>query len=481
MELRNKKHKNDKGALKVNKRPIISILIGLGFITSILAAVMLAASQKIENKKTGSTYQAAGGAPEVTEEADNSSLAVVRKLDKKNNHITLFDIERRNEIELTYSGGTDITDKYGKSILISQVPIGSMVDYSYRQDINKLIGMNISKNAWEYAHVSNMNIDRTDQVMKIASTKYKYNDDITVLNGKKFITAEDLAEQDELTVWGYKETIWSVSITKGHGTVKLEDYKDYLGDFVSIGYESMQQITDDMEITVREGDYNLTVENRQYSATKPVTVCRNKVTYVSLKDLGPEGLKLFDVSFKIAPEGADLYIDGRAMDYTDPIELNCGRHSIAASMSGYTAYQGTIDADSDKIIKISLPESSSNITPAASEADSSGKTDTGVSDTGTSNTDTTSDTSGQSSDDTGDSGKQVADKEHSIYILQPSGASVYMDGDYQGKSPCHFTKVTGSHVLTFIKDGYKTESYTVEVSSDNKDAYFTFPNLPKSK
>jgi hypothetical protein len=272
MELRNKRHKNNKGALKVNKRPIISILIGLGFMTAILTAAMLAASQKSKSTKIDSTYQAAEEAPEVTEAADNSSLAVVRELDKKNNHITLYDIDRRDEIELTYSGGTDITDKYGKAILISQVPIGSMVDYSYRQDINKLIGMNISKNAWKYAHVSNMDINRTDQVMKIASTKYKYNDDITVLNGKEFITAGDLAEQDELKVWGYKETIWSVKITKGHGTVKLEDYKDYLGDFISIGYESMQQIKDDMEITVREGDYNLTVENGQYSATKPIKV-----------------------------------------------------------------------------------------------------------------------------------------------------------------------------------------------------------------
>ena len=62
---------------------------------------------------------------------------------------------------------------------------------------------------------------------------------------------EDLAIQDELTIRGIDKTIWSVIVTKGHGTVKLKDYEAFLGS-ITVGYEAVQEITEDMTITVRE-------------------------------------------------------------------------------------------------------------------------------------------------------------------------------------------------------------------------------------
>jgi hypothetical protein len=38
-------------------------------------------------------------------------------------------------------------------------------------------------------------------------------------------------------------------------------------------------------------------------------------------------------------------------------------------------------------------------------------------------------------------------------------------------------KVIGNHVITFIMEGYTTMSYTIDVSDDGLDAYFTFPDL----
>ena len=71
------------------------------------------------------------------------------------------------------------------------------------------------------------------------------------------------------------------------------------------------------------------------------------------------------------------------------------------------------------------------------------------------------------------------DAKHKIYIQNPVGASVYLNGEYMCKSPGSFEKLIGSHVLTFIKDGYQTMSYTVEVADDNLDTYFNMPDLLK--
>jgi hypothetical protein len=363
-----------------------------------------------------------------------------------------------------------------------------MVDASYNPANSRLVSMNVSKKAWKYPNVNNMSINKTDQIMKIASKKYKYTGDLFVLDGKDRAKVDDLAEQDVLTVWGYEETIWSITVTKGHGIVKLEDYEDYLGDIISIGYESMLQITEDLAVTVREGTFNLTVENGKYSATKSVTVIRNEVSYVSLADIGPVGLKQSEVTFQITPFGADLYVDGKLTSYSEPVELSYGKHTVKASLGGYTTYNGSIEVDSEgKTIKIDLPEAGSNASVSVTETDTNQSTDTDSTDnTGTSTDGNTSgsgeDTqySYEDTDYTLDDGDSL-DADHKIYIKAPSGASVYLDGQYMGTAPCKFDKIIGNHVLTFIQEGYETTSYTVDVSDDGLDAYFTFPDLTESE
>ena len=64
-----------------------------------------------------------------------------------------------------------------------------------------------------------------------------------------------------------------------------------------------------------------------------------------------------------------------------------------------------------------------------------------------------------------------------IQIQQPAGAEVYLDGNYIGIAPVSTAKVTGSHVITLSRDGYKTRSYTVNIANDGNDVTFSFSDL----
>lgn len=501
------KTKEYKSTYRINGRPIISLLIGLGFFSVVLLAMMLSASKNVKYQSgpdlpADGRNSAAGSSDSQAALDGDKLLAVVTAIDPVNRQISLYDVESREALVLNYTGGTDITDKYGQALAMSQIDIGIMVDAAYRKDSDKLTGMNISTRAWKYDGVMNMSINRTDRVMKIASTKYKYNEDIIIIDGQEFIPVTDLAQQDELTVWGYEETIWSVTVTRGHGTVVLQNYAAFLGANITIGYESLQQIEEDMEITVREGSFSLTVENGKFSATKNIRVNRNKITYVTLSDLGPGALQQGRVTFEITPFGADLTIDGELISYANPIELLYGEHKLTVSLGGYTSYQGILNVDSaGKTIKIDLPEATGGGKAVVSETDTSNgntaetgtqpgtrpDTQTGTQpdtqpDTGytspdnetpqdTGDTDTSSDTPDSTFDD------EIIDTLHKIYVQRPLGASVYIDGEYMCTSPGSFEKIIGSHVITFIKEGYKTMSYTIEVSDDKLDTYFTFPEL----
>ncbi len=486
--------KTPKKRLGINTRPILSLLIGLGLFSIVIVATMMSNTQAMKTKGMKSNSHnsqkeadaaAAGG-------QEDKVLAVVKAIDTEQKKITLYDINKNELLELSYTSGTNITDKYDKPVTINRIEVGEMVDIDYQKYKNKLTDMKISTRSWKYAKVSNLGIDRGENRMKIVSRLYKYDDDIFILNGEEAIPVTDLAEQDELTVRGYGDTIYSIVVTRGHGTVILENYDNFLGDYITIGYEAIQRITKDMEITVREGNFNLTVENGAYSATKNITVNRNETSYVSLSDLGPGGGRIGRVTFQISPFGADLFLDGEKISYSDPLELDYGEHKLKVSMKGYTSYQGilTVDAAS-KTIKVDLPEVSSDKEATATESNTSpGNTDTSSG----SGTGTGGNTSSGNGDQNGgqngnQNGNQIGnpgsssdedvDENHLIYIQAPSGASVYLDGNYKCTAPGSFPKVIGTHVLTFIKEGYETTSYTIEVSDDRLDSYYTFPELAK--
>jgi hypothetical protein len=485
-------------------RPILSLLLGLGFLSVILLATMFTTGTAAKaTKTTAAKYQK--GIWEEPEPGNGDTvmtvLGVLTAIDTTEKKIELYDINKKGSVSYTYSGGTDITDKYGQAITIRQIPIGTMVEATHQPNQMKLKGLTISTKAWEYVGVNNMSINRSSKVMQIATTKYKYTDDIIILDGDSFIPVTNLAEQDVLTVWGYEETIWSIRVTRGHGTVRLVDYESFIGDFITIGYEAMQQIVEDMVITVREGNFNLTVENAKYTAMKNITVVRNQETEVSLSDLGPEAAKIGRVTFEIKPFGADLFIDGELTSYANPIELEYGTHDLLVSLDGYRAYDGKLTVDAaGKTIRIELFEESSDEDTSVSELNIGSVNGAGDNSSSTGNSESNQDTDSgdddiyidqetdmQSEDFGPDLAENISndefeeDEDHKIYIQNPIGASVYLNGEYMCDSPGSFKKLIGTHILTFIKEGYETVSYKVEVHDDGKNLYLKMRDMVKKK
>lgn len=485
MSLQDKKQKKNHS---VDNKLITSLLLGLGVLSVILLVTMFMTGED-SGRKSGRNRSA----KEETKvdmaavPSGDEYLGVLTAIDEGSQELTLFDVLKEESLTFTYTGGTNIIDKYGQVIAISQLPIGTMVEAVSLKKEAKLSELRISTKAWEYVGVSNLGIDRSRRIMKIASNKYKYKDNVFILDGNDVISVFDLAEMDELTIRGYDQTIWSITVTRGHGTVKLIDYESFLGDHITIGYEAMQQIAQDMIIKVREGNFNLTVENAKYTATKNITVYRNQETVVSLSDLGPDAAKQGLVTFVISPFGADLFVDGKLTSYADALELTYGKHDVVVSLDGYTTYEGKLNVDNaGTTIRIGLPEVSRNQRPSVTEtASGSGNNNTGSNpgtnngafpNTGNNNEEIPEDT--DNTDNTSNDDYEV-DGDHLIYVQKPIGASVYLNGEFQGISPTSFKKLIGTHVLTFIKEGYETTSYTVEVSDDNLDTYFNMPDMVK--
>lgn len=420
---------------------------------------------------------------------DHKIIAVVKGIEEEEKSITLFDVENEKEFVLYYTGATNIVDKYDQVLSIGQVEIGSMVDAYYVDNSKQLVKLQNSLEAWEYIGVNNLQIDRTNKIMKITDQKYQYTNQLFVYNGKEQLNLIDVNEIDELNIRGYKTKIWSITVTKGHGYVRLSDYDYFIGGNLSIGTQDFYGITEDMVFTVREGNYNITIEKGDVRGTKNINVLQDQEIMVSMADLEPLEETCY-VTFQINPFGADLIIDGELTSYSSEVPLSYGEHTIEVSLGGYITYSSTITLNkASEILSISLVETSQIVDNEEGSEENTDEEESPSNGQNSGGTGNSSDDKEEEEDDAiyedvdeiehDKDTDEYVDSQHYIYINKPEGASVYIDGTYVGTSPVKVKKTIGSHMVTLIQKGYITKTHNIIVVDDGEDLYFSFSDLEK--
>ncbi len=462
------------------------LLFGAFFVILIVMVLTVAAQNTV---KTGSGRTAGSGENTGDNKGDVQLLAVLKEIDTGSGTMTLLDTGSGQDIILQYSGSTNITDKYEKVIAASQLNPGEMVDACYNGDTFRLTKLQISVLAWEYKGVTNWSLDNTKGSFTIAESRYKYSMDMVIVKDGSFLDINDLDPVDELVVKGCDREVWSVIVTKGHGTVRFEDYEDFIGGTVYIGNREILPVVSDMSVTVQEGGYEVTMEKGSLKGTKGIEIQPFTEAVLNMGEFKLPPVEKGTVKFHITPEGADLYIDGELKDYGKAIELEYGKHSIKVALGGYTTYSGKLEVEGTvKTVSISLVESQNTGDKTDSE-----NQDTGES-TGNNGNDNTKDedTAEEDSQDNGEGNDSLGSNntnsnytevkaEQNIYIQEPEGASAYFDGQFKGTVPTSFPKESGTHYITLIQSGYMTKTYTVVIKDDGEDVKYNFSGLDKSE
>ncbi len=425
---------------------------------------------------------------------DTSFLGVVKEINDISKTITIYNVDQNMDVTLFYSGGTDIKDQYEQVISISQMELGEMVDAYCVSDTSKLVKMQISNKAWEYESVNKIQIDRSNKVVQIVDHKYQYNENIVVTNQEGLISLIDLNDRDELTVKGVGGKIYSIMVTKGHGYIRLTNYKDFIGGTIEVGYGIIIPVVEDMLIVAREGSYKVTMENGELVGSRNVTVTRDNEITLDMGDFRIKKEHVGTVNFVVSPEGADLYINGAIVDYTQPLELNYGEHDVIVRLAGYEDFVGILTvAAAYQTININLAEATAEVVQEdgttsdesqANEDENVNNQDETVdsdnsqnnNNNNTNGTDITKDNTNTDTPTT-TTGTTKIDNSHTISVQAPVGAKVYLNGTLKGTAPVKFTKEIGTHVITFSMDGYVTKSYTIEVVDDAENVTFTFPDM----
>lgn len=456
------------------------------------------------------TQEKSGNVSEEETSPRTEDTAVVLSLDIENKIISLQSVTTGEKQILTYTGGCDIRDKYNEVLSMTQVEPGEIVDFSYVASKKKMYAMTISDTAWEYKDVRNLVIDELTNTMSIAEDKYQFSNMLVILSEEEKAMLMDINSCDTLILRGIGKQVCSIVIDKGHGYVKLENEDYFIDGFVEIGQEAVKPVTKDMMLVVPEGNYTMYISKNGVGGSKSITVNRNEEIVVDVGDLKGAEIQQGGVKFNITPENAKLYIDGTEMAHDELITLKYGSHRIKITADNYETYTGTLKVKEIlKELDISLessedsdatPTPTGTITPTITVTEGASVTPEGtvtpqptgtvtstvttvasvtpqvtVISPGEDGTDTT--ISDEASQDETTTSQTTSTGSAKIYITAPSGAEVYLDGNYMGLAPISFSKTSGTHTITLRQEGYKTKSYTVNVTDDNEDTTYTFSDM----
>lgn len=400
---------------------------------------------------------------ETKQESENvfgkSLTAIILKIDDEEKKLSLRQIEEGTEYELAYSGATDVRNEYDEIIIMKQLEAGQIVDVVYDEQAMKLKSVKSCERAFKSNNIMDFHADYTTDTITFGSGVYKYDEFLTVFSEGRIIEASQVIKKDKVTVWGIDKKIYSVVVNEGHGYIHFTGYDQFVGGMVEIGRSFLYKITDNMILTVPEGEYKITMSNGDLVGSKTVQISRDMQAVVDFSEFRPQVLKTGTVNFQITPKNSILYINNKKTDYDEPVELDYGQYSIRVSCNGFDDYTENLKVNqiyTTKEIRFEEETTSEKTT----EEETTGQENQTKEPATASNVETEEGT-----------GKG------NLIIESPIGVDVYIDAVYAGQTPLTVKKDPGEHIITFYKSGFETKSYAIDVSKEDADQKLAFPEM----
>ena len=369
----------------------------------------------------------------------SESRGVLEEVNAQDETITVYRMDQKDEITLIYDNATAVQDKYGSSLTMSQLNPGEIVDLRYNSELRKAGSVNVSSDIWCYDNVEKHEINEGRGTLQVGSETYRISKETKAFSGQEQISLDQILKQDVLSLKGTGYDVASIIVDKGHGYLKLENEEPLVGGFIEVGQAVIQQISEDMLITVPEGSYVVSLSAEGFQETREITIERNKETVLDLGDIDLPQPVNGRVVFSVYPEQASVAVDGITINTAYPILLSFGLHQVTASADGYDTISEYVNVEGETTtVRLTLDEFVANTV----------------------------------------SGNTVKeDSNHTITIQAPADVEVYQDNLYMGIAPVTFKKTEGSHTITLRKTGYVTKSYQIEVTDDDRDLVYSFPEL----
>ncbi len=482
MNDRNQKRKRMHAGGSSKGAVLFVMLLAAVMILTIAAFRVAADNKKPETPGKPAATPTPTAVPEQKE--TKNVTAIMERVDSAAKTLQVYSIEDGGVLWISYEGRTNIVDKYGLAIVAEQLSPGDILAVEYETAGSVAVSVAISTQVWEHPYQTGLTVGTERQMVTAGDRNFRYSEALHVYNNGVSEELSHILEEDSVTLRGIGSEVYVIFLERGHGYLTLKEEQDYVGGSILINNQYISQITEDLLLTLKEGTYEVTVENDDLKATIKTTVARDQTTVLDLTEYVRVPDPVGQVSFKIQPAGAVLWINDKDTYYGEPVELDYGIYKIRVESGGYIPYEGLLRVESAASeLAISLPEApvteptpTSPAPTAGAEGDAGNSGDTG---NGEGDGDVGGSSSGNPPDNTSEQnpdgdGSYPVDEEHRIVIYSDDEVEIYLDGDYMGVTEdgkAEFEKYIGTFELELVR-GDESKTYMIQVDDDGEDFVF---------
>ncbi len=501
-----KVHPKRKKPLPRFLKVILLISLMAAFSAAALAGLSFINSKKSPDAGDAVATDASGEKEIVSDnELKAEGTVVILDIDLQKKALKLRDPESGEEYALKLGDSTVYEDRYGNPMVAKQLKVGNIVDIlvSVHSSILQSVKQNASEDFFSFSDITDYDISVKKGIFSYDNSNYRLLKGTVVMTEGALSSYRDIKDGDVLSIAGKGRSIYTINRTGGNGFVRITGAESFAGGWIEIG-NVIRPIEDGMVLTLPAGSYDMSVTYNHFGGSKAVNVERGKETRVDVSDLKGDLLKTGVITFSFEPVDANpaVYIDGKLVVKENPLELDYGVHTLDIKAEGYV--------DIHKYLKVGKPmanlaivlEEEDKDTPSANSSDkntgkkkeSDSKKDdeskpiptealpeifknTDQKRDGDASTEGNSENNNENADGAKDDTETVTTDVSQLFIDGPEGAEVYYDGAYKGIAPCHFKKNGGTHVITLMKNGCETKSYTLSLSSGTENESYSFNEL----
>lgn len=360
--------------------------------------------------------------PKEEEEKEKKELQqelILIKEIKSNKELVVYDIANNRSKTIKTDKTTEVFDKNGKKINLSEISEGDIVKVSL-DDNNEnelVVQIDYTNDMWIQEQISGAKIQPNGKTITISNKVYYYTDETLFYYKDKPINPLKLNEMDILSLKGIDNKVWSVNVLEYHGYIVIKN-KDKIKDgTIQIDNEKEIYLSDIEKITVSEGAHNIIIKGSNIEPyTADVFIVADEEFSIDLSDAQAKTSVLI---LKTNVENYQLYVNGTSTNYSEPLVLTQGEYNLKITKDGYLPWEQ----------KVNLLEPSMEVTANLMEEIKKGNL---------------------------------------VISTEPTAAYIYVDNQYIGVSPIMVNLEYGEHRFLVKMDGYQDISSPVTIDKEEE-------------
>ena len=356
----------------------------------------------------------------VVEPGNLSLIGLVQEINLPSGRMDLYVLDNSELRSFFVENHSILRDRFGNSITFSAFTPGDVVEIVHMEASTVIETARISAQAWPYRNIRDVVVNTETNEILIGNNRYTFSPYTVVSYKGEPMNITDVSEVDIVTVHIFDDKVVFVDIHQGSGIIRIPENDMIIQGTVEVANTTFTALAGEMEIRVPEGGHRVVIRGDNIEIFEyELTVERGGSASVNF-----DGLVLLAGSLTVNVDDpyVTLTIDGEIQLTNSMIVLDYGTYMVSVTREGFVPFEREVTIGS-------ADGANHEITVVLEE---------------------------------------IIRARNVTLTTSPTGARIYLDGQYVGLSPVSLELELGRYTVAYALEGFIGGASDIWISSEEE-------------